>query len=748
MTRALRPLLLLAALGCGTEPGLAPEVSLEDIRVRASPDERASISELELPLGSPETVYVELLFSDGSRRPGAAAVSWTSTDWRVVDPDGSGTLIPGRIGDAVVSLSRDGVRRELRVRVRGALGVGPRPFRLDPAALVLYDRESVTLTPLEIATGLPASLQSPVWESSNPAVAQVDSNGRVAAQEPGQALISALDAATGERASATVAVSAGSVEGATLESPTLELVRGETIQIRALGPRALGEEPEDLTATLRWLSLDPEVVTVSNEAGSAGRVTAVAPGVVSVEARTFAGALAGRVTLRVVELEIESLELPTTSLEIFPGQRASLLVIARFNDGTTRNIAPELDWQVNDPTVADIVQGVVEARDFGATSASYTDPRDGTPQSISVRVAQLARVELAGDTRSLSEAGIDRYGAAWLSAAAHPMRDATRVVIAWNFDPDLGHHRNELIFELVGEGTLFAAGLGSLAVDALVDDETYFAGRRGSATLGGGEVRLAASAQGASALVGTFEVAVCPAEVSGCAAPLSVSGDFALGVQAPLGTIDNPFPIRVDTMSHRWQSGSTYYVARTEPDTRWMIQADAADVGFVVTEAATGAPIDCDADPDRVLPHCIFEGNGDEVSIAIELPTASLDPRALVYGMAPTERSITLSTPIPVQMTAARFEAPTPSSVLTLNATANASLSVTIEDIDVGFGFVTLNEAGVVNGFCTATIGEATPTFVIPCVTSSAEQRMNLALTPRGVPYFFGESIRVTVDPN
>lgn len=152
--------------------------------------------------------------------------------------------------------------------------------RVTPETLALRAGQSRVLN----AVAMPSDTTNSgfVWTSSDPAVAEVDTNGKVRAKAPGTAVITAeaQDGSTNpEKGTCTVTV-INPATGITISPQQLNLVVGDQKKLSVV------LSPADVTdKDVAWTSGDPSVATVSED----GTVTARGAGAASIFARTQDG---------------------------------------------------------------------------------------------------------------------------------------------------------------------------------------------------------------------------------------------------------------------------------------------------------------------------------------------------------------------------------------------------------------------------------------------------------------------------
>ena len=134
---------------------------------------------------------------------------------------------------------------------------------------------------------------------------------------------------------------------------------------------------QDVTSSVTWVSEDPTIATVSDAFGSAGLVSGIAPGLVSIGA-VFNGLVATPHVAPTQQLTVTSATLsslaitsPASGQDIALGQSQQYVVTGTFSDSTTQDLSDQVTWTSSDPTVAVITRsGLAISTGVGTTTVT------------------------------------------------------------------------------------------------------------------------------------------------------------------------------------------------------------------------------------------------------------------------------------------------------------------------------------------------------------------------------------------
>ncbi|ORJ59073.1 Ig-like domain-containing protein [Geothermobacter hydrogeniphilus] len=168
-------------------------------------------------------------------------------------------------------------------------------------------------------------------------------------------------------------------------------------QLTAIGNFS-GQFTRDITAEVAWSSSDPAIATVDNQPGSEGRVTAVAPGTVTLTADL--DGVTAVFLLTVSNATISTLTLSPLTPSVGKGLTRQFTATGTFSDATSQDLTSDVSWSSTVPTVAAISnsrgsEGLASALLEGTTDISATFDGMTASTTMTVTAAVLQSLALA-----------------------------------------------------------------------------------------------------------------------------------------------------------------------------------------------------------------------------------------------------------------------------------------------------------------------------------------------------------------
>jgi hypothetical protein len=329
-------------------------------------------------------------YSDGSTQDLTTQVTWSTSDAGVAaisNSAGSQGLTTGvGVGLATLTAELTGIHESVDLGVTDAL------------------LESILVTPVNpsVPVGASCTFQATgvfsdattqditdlvTWSSSDSAVATISnasgSKGFVQSASAGTTEITAIH--SGKSTTTTLTVTTATLVSLSV-SPVDPLVpAGYSLPLQAVGTYSDGSS-RNLTSQVLWSSSNPSVATISNSAGTEGRVTGLVVGTTTLSA-TLPGAF-GTTFLTVTNEVLTSISVEPTSVTLVVGGTRQMTAIGTFSGGTILDVTFQVKWRVTPRSVASIgnltSKGLVTARRVGGATIRASKGNDTGMASLSV----------------------------------------------------------------------------------------------------------------------------------------------------------------------------------------------------------------------------------------------------------------------------------------------------------------------------------------------------------------------------
>lgn len=286
-----------------------------------------------------------------------ADVEWTSSDSTVCSVDENGKIKGMDYGYATITAkTRDeyGVTATCEVRVVREVT----SIRLNHTYVEVIQGQTVALK--ETVSPSNATYADVIFSSENSEIAIVDEDGIITGLQPGETkvIVNAKDN-SGKSATCYVRVIAPiAATGVTVSDKQIVLVPGEKKQITT------SMKPNNTTDAQMWSSNNDFIATVDGN----GTITAHTTGTATITVMTSSG--------KTATVDVIVLGLSRTTLEMAVYTQYSKLTV----DGATTTIR----WDVQDPTICEVNNGVITARKVGTTKVTATI--NGRTLSCTVKV--------------------------------------------------------------------------------------------------------------------------------------------------------------------------------------------------------------------------------------------------------------------------------------------------------------------------------------------------------------------------
>ncbi|MDO9452743.1 MAG: Ig-like domain-containing protein [Stagnimonas sp.] len=314
-------------------------------------------------------------YSDATTQVITAAVTWVSSNTDVAtisNADGSRGLASSTTSGTTGITAASGTITSAAVTLKVTNAV-PVSLAATPANQTISNKSTQQFTAMEtFSDGSVVDQTKAVnWTSSNTAVVDIsnatDSKGLATAKTQGTVTITATDASVTPNitVNTTLTVGPAELQSIAVTTKAASLPAGYKVQYTATGSYTDGST-QDITTSVAWSTLNTDVATVSDAAGSKGMVTTVALGSTSVRA-TFSG-LNGSATITVNDATLTSITVTPAGRSVGGGDTVQYTALANFSNGTTFDITKQVLWDSSNDTAATIDQNGLATGATGGAS--------------------------------------------------------------------------------------------------------------------------------------------------------------------------------------------------------------------------------------------------------------------------------------------------------------------------------------------------------------------------------------------
>ena len=374
-------------------------------------------------------------------------VIWTSSEANIAKVvDGFVTAIA--VGKAVITVkSDDGGKTstcDVIVKPKTIPMVG---LSLEKEEVEIAKGDKLKLT----ATVEPydATDQKLVWSSSDPDIANVDSDGIVTAKSVGTTVIDVRAQARSLSAYCIVKVIVP-VSDIVLSDTELDLYEGDAKTITAtIIPEVASNQK------VIWESSDPGIATVIE-----GKVTGHKAGDATITAITENGKKSAVCKVS-VHAHVSGVSLNMDSLTMNAGEKTSLIVTIEPTNAYNKTVI----WKSDNQKIASVEDGIVTAMSKGETTIYAVSEDGGKTAKCNIKVKEI--VPVTGITLDQSNMSLVVDGVGALTCNISPS-DATNKKVSWESD-------NPIVAKVSNEGIVSGLNPGNAKITVRTEDGNYAA---------------------------------------------------------------------------------------------------------------------------------------------------------------------------------------------------------------------------------------------------------------------------------
>jgi len=366
---AVLPTLLL---GCSQDTG----AQLSSIAISPSP--------VNLSTGQTQQLVVTATFGNGSKAPVQSGLTFASSAPSVASVSTAGVVTALTAGAATVTATTAGLTATTHVTV-SALVPTLVSIAVTPGTntLSLAGTQQLTVTGTYSDSSTANLTSASTFSSSAPAVATVTATGLVTAVGIGTATITATHTASGQKATATVSVTAPTLVSIALSPSSASVAATRKVQLTVVGTYSDGSEG-NVTAGSTFLSSAPSVATVN----TAGTVSGVAIGNATITATHTASGNTATAAISVTAAPtLLSISVTPNPVSMVVQGARQLTVTGSYSDSSTEDLTTGSTFISSAPGVVSVsTAGLLTGVSVGTATITATNTASGKTATTSVSV--------------------------------------------------------------------------------------------------------------------------------------------------------------------------------------------------------------------------------------------------------------------------------------------------------------------------------------------------------------------------
>ncbi len=302
---------------------------------------------ITLKLNSTNDLFGEILFENIKKEK----ISWKSDNTNVVSIDKDGKITAIGLGSTTISATYKKLTISCKINVISDT-VEVTSIKLNKETLVLEKNSSeriyTTINPDD------ATNRNVIWETSNPNVATVDSNGNIFAKNVGSATITAKINNISAKCNVTIVNKIIKVENIILNKESMTINSGDKKQIVAtINPKNYSNKK------ITWTSSNPNVAKVDEN----GYVTGISAGSATITARI--DNVTSKCVVTVKTINVKNISFDEDSVVLEKGNKKKLTVFIEPSNATNKTI----EWSSSNADVVKVDNnGNIEAMALGTAT--------------------------------------------------------------------------------------------------------------------------------------------------------------------------------------------------------------------------------------------------------------------------------------------------------------------------------------------------------------------------------------------
>ena len=348
--------------------------------------------------GTERAFLLVAIFSDGSNQDVSMQANWTSTNTSVASINDMGVASGIAEGTTKISAEYQGVMSNtanLTITSAIASSVQVNPGR----ATIAKGTEQAFMAVALFSDGTSQDVSDQVsWQSSDAAVADINTRGVAQGMSVGTASISAQFQGLVSN-NASLAVTAATVSSIQVTPGSVTLAKGTKRNFMAVAVFSDGSS-QDISTQASWQSSNTSVASIDAK----GVAQANSVGSANISAQ-FQGVTSNAATVTVNSASVTSIQVSPGSASIANGTTKAFMAVALYSDGSSQDVSSQVSWESTQIAVATIdSSGLSHGLSVGSTQIiAHFQEVNSNAASLTVTAATVASVQVTPASASLAK---------------------------------------------------------------------------------------------------------------------------------------------------------------------------------------------------------------------------------------------------------------------------------------------------------------------------------------------------------
>ncbi len=321
---------------------------------------------VNIALGTEYQFTASGFYSDGSAQDLTQQVSWIFSNGAIAETvnNSSGLLLGTAIGTTSVAASLNGVTGVASLTVTDAV-INTLEINSTNTSIALGTTLQLEAVAVYSDSSNQTVTQQALWQSSNSAIATVNSTGEISSVAQGPATITSIY----NNVSAVFSINVTDAILISIEITPLtqSLPAGTTQAFSATGIYS-DNSFQDITDLVTWISSNTTIATISNTPDNKGQLGSLISGQTNITASL--SSISTTNLLIVTNAVLTSIDITPITSVISNGFTQTYTAIAHYSDGSINDVTNQVIWSTSDLSIANSNNSIIQSLQTGDVTVS------------------------------------------------------------------------------------------------------------------------------------------------------------------------------------------------------------------------------------------------------------------------------------------------------------------------------------------------------------------------------------------